>query len=101
MIKKIEIERFSLTSSKAFDQVVAAVDAGVGHPDMAEFANSSSQAHSFAEFQAAVEKGLSDIAYCPKTRNAPEMFGNGTAFEPVEKIPGARFVDHKKRGNDS
>lgn len=61
MIKKIEIERFSLTSSKPFDQVVAAVDAGVGHPDMAQFANSSSQVGSFAEFKAAVEKGLSDI----------------------------------------
>jgi uncharacterized protein (DUF302 family) len=61
MIKKIEIERFSLTSSKPFDQVLAAVDAGVGHPDMAEFANSSSQACSLAEFKAAVERGLSDI----------------------------------------
>jgi len=29
MIRKIEIERFSLTSSKPFDQVVAAVNAGV------------------------------------------------------------------------
>jgi len=37
MIKKIEIERFSLISSKPFDQVVAALDAGIGHPDMAEF----------------------------------------------------------------
>jgi hypothetical protein len=35
--KKIEIERFSLTSSKAFDQVVAAVNAGISHPDMAAF----------------------------------------------------------------
>jgi len=36
--KEIEIERFSLTSSKPFDQVVAALDAGIGHPDMSEFA---------------------------------------------------------------
>ena len=32
MIRKIEIERFSLTSSKPFDQVVAAVNAAIGHP---------------------------------------------------------------------
>ena len=60
MIRRIEIERFSLTSSKPFDQVVAAVDAAIGHPDMAEFARSSREAHSFAELKSAVEKGLSD-----------------------------------------
>jgi len=60
MIRRTEIERFSLTSSKPFDQVVAAVDAAIGHPDMAEFARSSREAHSFAELKSAVEKGLSD-----------------------------------------
>ena len=61
MIRRIEIERFSLTSSKPFDQVVAAVDAAIGHPDMAEFARSSREAHSFAELKSAVEKGLSEV----------------------------------------
>src|SRR5205814_5126876 len=37
MIRKIEIERFTLTSSKLFDQVVAALNSAVGHPDMSEF----------------------------------------------------------------
>ena len=60
MIKKIEIERFSLTSSKPFDQVVAALDAAVGHPDMAEFGRSTREAHSFAELKSAVEKSLSE-----------------------------------------
>jgi uncharacterized protein (DUF302 family) len=60
MIRRIEIERFSLTSPKPFDQVVAALDAAIGHPDMAEFARSSREAHSFAELKSAVEKGLSD-----------------------------------------
>ena len=59
MTKKIEIERFSLTSSKPFDQVVAAVNAGIGHPDMAEFTRSTHEARSFAELKNAVEKGLS------------------------------------------
>ena len=59
MIKKIEIERFSLTSSKPFDQVVAALNAAIGHPDMAEFARSTHEARSFAELKSAVEKGLS------------------------------------------
>jgi len=59
MIRKIEIEQFSLTSSKPFDQVVAAVNAGVGHPDVAEFFRSIREARSFAELKSAVEKGLS------------------------------------------
>jgi uncharacterized protein (DUF302 family) len=59
MIRKIEIERFSLTSSKPFDQVVEALHAGIGHPDMAEFGRSTRQAQSFADLKSAVEKGLS------------------------------------------
>jgi uncharacterized protein (DUF302 family) len=59
MIKKIEIERFSITSSKQFDQVVAALDATIGHPDMAEFGKLTHKARSFAELKRAVEKGLS------------------------------------------
>ena len=59
MIRKIEIERFSLTFSKPFDQVVAAVNASIGHPEMAEFTKSTHQARSFAELKSAVEKGLS------------------------------------------
>jgi len=59
MIRKIEMERFSLTTSKPFDEVVAGVNAGIGHPDMAEFARSTHEARSFAELKSAVEKGLS------------------------------------------
>ena len=59
MISRIEIERFSLTSSKPFNQVVAAVNAAIGHPDMAEFGRSTHEARSFTELKSAVEKGLS------------------------------------------
>jgi uncharacterized protein (DUF302 family) len=61
MIRKIEIERFSLTSSKAFDEVIAGVNAAIGHPDMAEFGRSTHEARSFAELKGAVEKGLSKV----------------------------------------
>jgi uncharacterized protein (DUF302 family) len=60
MIKKIEIERFCITSSKPFDQVLAALNAAIGHPDMVEFERSTHQARSFAELKSAVEKGLSE-----------------------------------------
>jgi uncharacterized protein (DUF302 family) len=61
MIRKIEMERFSLTTSKRFDQVVAGVNGAIGHPDMAEFGRSTHEAHSFAELKSAVEKGLSKV----------------------------------------
>jgi len=59
MIRKIEIERFSLTTSKAFNKVTAGVNAAIGHPDMAEFGRSTHEARSLAELKSAVEKGLS------------------------------------------
>ena len=58
MIRKIEIERFTLSSSKPFDQVVAALNSAVGRPDMTEFWKSTHQAHSDAELQKTIEKGL-------------------------------------------
>lgn len=58
MIRKIEVERFTLSSSKSFDQVVAALNAAIGHPDMAEFWKSTHQAQSDAELQNTIEKGL-------------------------------------------
>ena len=61
MIRKIEMERFSLTTSKRFDEVISSVNAGIGHPDMAEFGRSTDEAHSFAELKSAVQKGLSKL----------------------------------------
>src|SRR5207245_11342941 len=58
MIRKIEVERFTLSSSKPFDQVVAALNAAVGHPDMSEFWKSTDRAESVAELQSTIEKGL-------------------------------------------
>src|SRR6266852_753664 len=58
MIRKIEVERFTLDSSKPFDQVVAALNSAVGHPDMSEFWKSIDRAQSVAELQKTIEKGL-------------------------------------------
>ena len=58
MIRKIEMERFSLTTSKPFDEVVAGINTAIGHPDMAEFGRSTHEARSFTELKSGVEKGL-------------------------------------------
>ena len=60
MIKKIEIERFSLTTSKPFDEVIAGVNSAIGHPDMAEFGRLTYEARSFAELKSAVERSLGE-----------------------------------------
>src|SRR6267143_3205689 len=58
MTRKIEVERFTLNSSKPYDQVVAALNSAVGHPDMGEFWKSTHRAQSDAELQKTIEKGL-------------------------------------------
>ena len=58
MIRKVEIERFTLTSSKPFDQVVAALNAAVGHPDMAEFWRSTHRTQSVAELESTIQAVL-------------------------------------------
>jgi uncharacterized protein (DUF302 family) len=60
-IRNIEIERFSVTSSKPFEVVVAAIKASVGQPDMVEFARSIRGEGSFAELERAVQAGLSKL----------------------------------------
>jgi uncharacterized protein (DUF302 family) len=58
MIRKIEVERFSLTSTKPFEEVLAAINDAVGHPDMAEFWESTRRAQTLAEMESAIEKVL-------------------------------------------
>lgn len=58
MITTVEVERFSLTSSRPFDKILAAIEAAVGHPDMVEFAKTTSAARTFPEFESTVREGL-------------------------------------------
>lgn len=57
-IRKVEVERFSLTSPNAFDQVVAALNQAIGHPDIKEFWESAHRAKSVAELEAIVQKSV-------------------------------------------
>ena len=60
MIRRLEVERFTEVSHKPFDQVVAAIKAGIGHPNMAEFWQSTHQAASASDLEAAIKPGLSE-----------------------------------------
>jgi uncharacterized protein (DUF302 family) len=59
--KKVEVERFSVRSSKPFDAVAAALRAAVGRPDMAEFNRTIGNAQSFGELEESIRKAVSDI----------------------------------------
>ena len=56
-IAKVEVERFSLTSSKPFDAVVAALKSAVGQPDMVEFFKATRAANSFSDLERVVHNG--------------------------------------------
>lgn len=58
MIRKVEVERFSLRSSRSFDEVLAAINDAIGHPDMAEFWRLTQQARTVAEMESTIGKAL-------------------------------------------
>jgi uncharacterized protein (DUF302 family) len=56
--RKVEVERLSVTSSKPFEVVVAALEAAVGHPDLDEFLKAAQGARTFAELERVNQRGL-------------------------------------------
>lgn len=57
-VAKVEVKRFSLTGSKPFDTVVAALKSAVGQPDMVEFFRATRTANSFPDLERIVQSGL-------------------------------------------
>ncbi len=57
-IRKFQIDRFTVTSSKPFETVLAALKAGIGRLDLAEFAKTSKSATSFSELERLVARGV-------------------------------------------
>lgn len=57
-IRRIEIERFSVTTSKPFEAVVAALKAGVGRLDLVAFAKVSKSPSTFAELEEVINRDV-------------------------------------------
>ena len=57
-VKKVEIERLSVISSKPFEEVLTTLEAAIGHPDMVEFMKATHASQNFAEFESVVHKQL-------------------------------------------
>ncbi len=56
--RQVQVQRFSVTSAKSFAEVVAGVDAAIGHPDMKAFSNDVAAAKTYSELEEIVHKVL-------------------------------------------
>ena len=67
-IKKVEIERFSVTSSKPFENILQKLEAQIGHPDMSVFAKAVAAAESHGELEKIVQKAIGTSGLMEFTR---------------------------------
>ncbi len=56
--RQVGLQRFSVTSSRPFADVVAAVDAAIGHPDMAAFQRDIAAARTYAEAEQVTHRAV-------------------------------------------
>ena len=56
--RRVEMERFSVVSSKPFEEILASLKSAVGQPNMAEFARATKNARTLAELEDVVRTGL-------------------------------------------
>src|SRR5271170_2889787 len=59
-IQTIEVQRFSLTTSRSFEAVVASLKAGVGRLDLAAFASASKSSSTFAELEEVINRNMGE-----------------------------------------
>lgn len=55
-VSQINVKRFRITSSRSFDEVVAALEAAVGHPDMGTFTRNIASAKTEGELERVVQQ---------------------------------------------
>ena len=58
MIRKVEMERFTVISARPFDEIVAAIKTSIGNPNMAEFVKSTQEAKSATDLEVAIQPVL-------------------------------------------
>jgi uncharacterized protein (DUF302 family) len=51
VVRRVLVDRFSVVSSKPFLEIVAGIDAAIGHPEMREFGKSVDETHSWRELE--------------------------------------------------
>jgi len=87
--RQINVQRFSVISSKLFCDVVAAFEAAIGHPDMASFSRSLATAKTFAEMEQIVQEAIGPSELMEFTRmdlGAVLRRKNGTAAPQIVRF---------------
>src|ERR1700731_3761939 len=57
-VRKVEVERFSLTTSRPFESVVCALKSSIGRLDLAAFASASKSQGTFAELEQVINRNM-------------------------------------------
>ena len=61
--RKSTLQRATVTSSKPFDDVIAAFEAQIGHPNLAEFLNQINGAKTYDEMESVVQANVSKAGF--------------------------------------
>ncbi len=80
--RQLNIERFCVTSSKPFRDIVSAIHTAVGHPDMAIFRKDVSAAKTYAELEEIVNGATGPSGFMEFARfDLGEVLGKGNESE--------------------
>ena len=60
-VRTVNVQRWSVVSQKPFENVVAAVEAAIGRPNMSEFAKDVAAAATYLEMREVVQNAVSEI----------------------------------------
>jgi len=85
-IQQINVHRFSVTSSRSFESVIAAIDAAVGHPDMREFYKDMAAAPSWASLEELVQRAVGTSGFMEFVRFDPGHVLRKESGQPTPKI---------------
>ena len=81
--KQITVERFSVISRKSFQDVLAALHAAVGHPDMNAFRESVGAATTLSELERVIQPALGTSGFMEFIRfDHGEVVSKGETAEP-------------------
>src|ERR1700691_4272166 len=59
-VRKVEVERFSLTTPRPFESVVCALKSGIGQLDLAAFASASKSSGTFADLEEVINRNMGE-----------------------------------------
>ena len=88
-IREMIVQRFSLISSKPFRELVAAIDAQIGHPDMKAFQKAINAAKNVADLDTVVQSAVGPAGFMEFARfDLGEILRKeqGTKARPVQHM---------------